>query len=479
MISTTQRKLLSLVASGTRALHSIFEDDSEIANLQDLNVRAIRFEEKLTADTAENGFSGEDAADLVHFMIREFATLVDGPKRKPLMYPLAADKLHKWPALAPSFGKNYFKRALGECENVKLDASGPLDCLLVTAFETEFLAVVRRLDYFFEATSRSTRGFQLGPHEQSQRAGWVTGAVRRRGQIAKVGVVCCARYGPAAASAAVATLLPVYRPRYVFVVGVGASLADEDDFALGDLGFSLCVDDITLGKEETDTEIFTKIPFNGRILSLDRLSPEVRAELDGNFWLEGGEVVLRGVLRRSTKELLLARLQSIRERRAVELLFEASRGRADKLNLERNLKLRPTSKILVDAAGKVAKRGKWRKRIRLDPPVPAVRSPRAQEVGVLSGSSVVKQYGMREYLQLKFPGRVLLEMEGAGVGEACEAAKAELPIVIKSACDWATPAKEKSWQPYCADVAAAFAIEVAVELASQLNQKKEVTNALP
>jgi len=60
---------------------------------------------------------------------------------------------------------------------------------------------------------------------------------------------------------------------------------------------------------------------------------------------------------------------------------------------------------------------------------------------------------------------LLVEMEGAGVAMACKKHRVFNPMVIKSACDWATPEKEKKWQPYCADVAASFAVEVALGLA--------------
>ena len=72
---------------------------------------------------------------------------------------------------------------------------------------------------------------------------------------------------------------------------------------------------------------------------------------------------------------------------------------------------------------------------------------------------------MRSYLKETFPEALLVEMEAAGVGSACRSEWP--PFVVKSACDWATPEKEESWQPYCADVAAAFAVELALELAAK------------
>jgi nucleoside phosphorylase len=53
-------------------------------------------------------------------------------------------------------------------------------------------------------------------------------------------------------------------------------------------------------------------------------------------------------------------------------------------------------------------------------------------------------------------------MEGGGVALACKLKQCPMPIVIKSAADWADPRKNKLWQPYCSDVASAFAIEVAL-----------------
>jgi nucleoside phosphorylase len=79
---------------------------------------------------------------------------------------------------------------------------------------------------------------------------------------------------------------------------------------------------------------------------------------------------------------------------------------------------------------------------------------------------------MREYLKDEFQDSLLLEMEGGGAVKSCNDIGSELPIVIKSACDWATETKEKTWQPYCADVAAAFAVELALLLAANRSNNK-------
>lgn len=122
---------------------------------------------------------------------------------------------------------------------------------------------------------------------------------------------------------------------------------------------------------------------------------------------------------------------------------------------------------LTQRAAKVASDQEWLARVQLDPPRAVSSKPRVKPTRVLSDSRVVKQFGMREYLRDKCPGRLLLEMEGSGAAQACHDCSRPYPIVVKAACDWATPSKEKMWQPYCADVAAAFAVEMALGLTAR------------
>lgn len=79
---------------------------------------------------------------------------------------------------------------------------------------------------------------------------------------------------------------------------------------------------------------------------------------------------------------------------------------------------------------------------------------------VISGSSVVKAQEYKELLRRYFPNTCwAVEMESLG---CCHALGRTNPIpvrVIKSLCDDSNGLKNKKWQPFCADVAAAFATD--------------------
>ena len=87
----------------------------------------------------------------------------------------------------------------------------------------------------------------------------------------------------------------------------------------------------------------------------------------------------------------------------------------------------------------------------------------SQESNVFKGAiacvpTVVKQRFNKELLRNKFEGALAVEMETYGCHEFAKSKNIKLKV-IKSICDWSTPDKEKTMQPYCADLASEFAVD--------------------
>lgn len=76
---------------------------------------------------------------------------------------------------------------------------------------------------------------------------------------------------------------------------------------------------------------------------------------------------------------------------------------------------------------------------------------------ILSGNSVIKSKGRRDYLRDRYGG-IAVEMEAAGI-------MTRIPVaVIRGISDFVDSSKNDSWQPYAAITAAAYAKEVLTKL---------------
>src|SRR5205807_8905045 len=130
-------------------------------------------------------------------------------------------------------GYDCFSEVYGQHLSAKglLALRGGIDCLFVTALPTEFLAIVRRMDYFIEGTDPdTTRGFaDSRKSEERLPPGWILGGITRGRQSISVAVVCASIYGPHGASSAVAKFFSArqWTPRHIIVVGIGASLGSK------------------------------------------------------------------------------------------------------------------------------------------------------------------------------------------------------------------------------------------------------------
>ena len=381
------------------------------------------------------------------------------------IFPIIEDKFKYWSDAQTALP--YFYKAYKKHGNAKMQLAlrGGVDCLFVTAFPTEYLAVIRRLDYFIEGTDPdSTRGFIDNP-DKSLPIGWVVGGVHRDGKSISLAVVCAAVYGPTGASLAVTQFLLRHAPRHIIVVGVGASLGSRSNFALGDIAYSTGIDDITLpkylsGSLESDTQFHTEVKVSSAP-DWSKVPDELR---DPVLRFSSNKLILRGILQRADITRLQRSFVKPEDKKKIRDLFDAAQRKAEKIDFKANLKPQECPDLMVKIAEQVAESPKWRSGIQLARPKGST-PPRVVPSRILSGSAVVKAYGIRAQLKKQFKGRLLVEMEGGGVAASCQSNHIDNPLIIKSACDWATPDKEKSWQPYCADVAASFALEVALNLA--------------
>jgi nucleoside phosphorylase len=466
MWNETHSELLRQIILGTDKLKKTQSRLSLSANsVLHNNTRSLDFRELIdlaALDTSK--LSSVHTA--CKFLLHEFGQIWIDADRKHPIYPIIDDKLrvfgHEHGALT------HFFTAYEKHQKTKLQLArrGLVDCLFVTAFPTEYLALIRRLDYFIEATDPdTTRGFIDNPSKNKHLPiGWVLGGINRKRKSISAAVVCSPIYGPTGASSAVDQFLMRHSPRHIIVVGVGASLGSPSNFGLGDIAYSTGIDDITLpkyhgGSLESDTQFSSEVTVSS-VPQWNKVPEELRLVLS----FKNKRLLLTGILQPEHAKSLKSAFSKPEDKKKIESLFLASQRKAEGIDFKTNKVPRRCPTLMVKMAEHVAKSRKWRDGIKLAKPIRS-GPPRAVPSRVLSGSAVVKAYGIREQLKKEFKGRLLVEMEGAGVATACRSHHIDNPLVIKSACDWATPEKEKSWQPYCADVAASFALEVALMLA--------------
>lgn len=471
MWNTTQVALLESLIRGTEKFDNFYRYDIGLHGLLQFNATCTDHREVLglRVPMAPGDLSKVDAA--CQFVFREFGKLI---------FPKDVGAVHEPRSMLDS-KLDLFTRAdldyplelhtawKAHEQKTETIQKRVIDCLIITALPIEFRAVVRRLESFLIGTMpNTTRGFS-DALEGEKPPGWVKGCLTDGKRTASVIVACGRRYGSVEAANTVNEAFKVGKPRYVIVVGIAASLGEGNKLALGDIGYSSEVVDITLGKDELDRAVETPFRTTGQpdpSKIPDNLKQWVR-------WAPDGTCVFSGMLSEKDAQKLKLAWQSAIDRAAIDLLAIATRGTAEKTGLKSKAITLPlpdsAAKIKLDVmlkkAAAVTKRGTWSDRVHLLRPDGQTRFPKVVPAQVLSGSRVVKQDGMRSYLKETFPEALLVEMEAAGVGSACRSEWP--PFVVKSACDWATPEKEKSWQHYCADVAAAFAVELALELAAK------------
>jgi nucleoside phosphorylase/tetratricopeptide (TPR) repeat protein len=102
----------------------------------------------------------------------------------------------------------------------------------------------------------------------------------------------------------------------------------------------------------------------------------------------------------------------------------------------------------------------WNASIRIARPPEGSQAwlPAAYSGPVLSGEKVVANAAFLSEVRQICPTAIGLEMEGFGVASACHQASPPVDfLLIKAVCDFADEHKADDWQPYAADVAAAFA----------------------
>jgi len=466
MWNETHSELLRQVILGTDKLKQTESRLSLVANsVLHINKHSLDFRELIDLPSLDTS-NLASVHSACKFLLYEFGQIWTDTDTKNSIFPLIDYKQthfgHDSAAWA-HFSAAYEKH---QTTRMQLVRRGQVDCLFVTAFPTEYLAVVRRLDYFVEGSDpEKSRGF-IDNKDKTEHLpiGWVLGGITRKRKSISVGVVCSEVYGPAGASLAVDHFLSRHPTRHIISVGVGASLGSPAEFDLGDVAYSTWIDDIHLPKYhggglESEAQFSSEIT----VSSSPKLS-SLRDELRAVLHFKNGTLVLTGILQREDADSLQRAFSNSKDKEEIEQLFIASQRKAEGIDFKTNMVPRPCPASMVKIAKQVAKSRKWRDGIKLAKPLGSA-PPRVLPSRVLSGSAVVKAYGIREQLRREFEGRLLVEMEGAGVAMSCQSHRIDNPLVIKSACDLATPKKEKSWQPYCADVAASFALEVALKLA--------------
>lgn len=467
MWNETQVSLLQQVINGMGKFKTFQGYETDLFALLELNALCFDHREVISVKLpmAKDDLTKVDAA--CQFLFREFGVVIH-PHDVRVPYkptPKMDMKLELFASADLRLPDDLRKAWETHERKARRIEKRPVDCLFVTALPTEFRAVARRLDSFAIGTRPdATRGFADAPGGEKP-PGWIKGSLTDGKRTASVIVACGSRYGPTAACNAVTKTVEVGKPRYVVVVGIAASLGDKEQLSLGDIGYSTEIIDIHLGKDHSDVTVETEFttsraPDQSKIP--DHLKEWIKCSDDGK---------VTGVLTVNDARQLKQAWGRASDRREVGALVKSTRAAADRTDLKTTAITIPrpdsemqTSKLeeMLKKAESVRKRGRWSDRIHLRRPEPGTSDPRVVPAIVLSGSRVVKQNGMRSYLKETFPAALLLEMEAAGAGEAC--GQDLVPFVVKSACDWATPEKEASWQPYCADVAAAFAVELALEL---------------
>jgi nucleoside phosphorylase len=95
------------------------------------------------------------------------------------------------------------------------------------------------------------------------------------------------------------------------------------------------------------------------------------------------------------------------------------------------------------------------------------QKPRELTGTVLSGNKVVADAAFADQVRQISPAAIGLEMEGFGVASACHQATPPVSfLLIKGICDFADEHKSDDWQPYAANVAAAFAAALIKRMAA-------------
>jgi len=118
------------------------------------------------------------------------------------------------------------------------------------------------------------------------------------------------------------------------------------------------------------------------------------------------------------------------------------------------------SPLLLNIANKISY-DDWVSRVLVPRPDGKVNLPKVHIGVVGSGDKVIANEEFAKFVSSKWSKMAAIEMESYGVGYA--AYKAETSphfLMVKSLCDWADSSKNDSWQEYCSDVAASYAISL-------------------
>jgi nucleoside phosphorylase len=126
------------------------------------------------------------------------------------------------------------------------------------------------------------------------------------------------------------------------------------------------------------------------------------------------------------------------------------------------------SNTLVVQANNVIRSGSWRTKITVARPVSTTGQPEVHVGPVLSGGKVVASTTFLQQFRDLWTTIAGVEMEGAGSALAVYRSDAQPEfLMIKGICDWADKDKADGWQPYAADVAAAFAVTLVMDLVTR------------
>lgn len=471
MWNSVHLNLLRTVIEGTNEMARKYIPDTRLVLLRDINSQCLNPKYKKLLEINE---INENSLDIIHeaclFLIEEFAeqpreeeiSSSDGvltikhEKKSRLVEKLTLCRII--PFIPPELLKEAYKQ-----HSLNIDISRPIDCLFVTALRVEYLAIVRRIDYFYYGSDpKTTHGFYEFDDDVSIKAGWISGFIKDKDKLISVMAICCRRYGSVEANMATIASLPFGKPKYIIVVGIAASLDNRSKpskFNLGDVGISQKITDITLGRDVSNNQITSSVQVKTQPI-LSRITQDLQQKIK----YENGHIHFTGILSEVDIHGLQVAFDDEQDKNCIFQLFFRSL-KNEQVDLSSNKRTVTCPENIIEKVNELSTQESWRSKVHLQQaPGDFSHSPQARIVNALSGSRVVKQEGMRDYLIDTFPEYLLLEMEGAGVVAACQANNLSMPIIVKSACDWADPRKNKVLQPYCADVAAAFAVQLALEL---------------
>lgn len=345
----------------------------------------------------------------------------------------------------------------------------PIDCLILTALPKEFMAVARRFTYYLDGSHpKMTKGFPepgFDDNNDSREDGWVRGVIEDEdGRKAVVVVVCQKQYGPSHAANVIRKFMTSahfsLRPHHVLVVGIAGNLDDGTQLRLGDIGVSKVIKSIDTAKLIRATTTLTL----DEQVTVDNLPEHIRQF--ASFDVDKKIFNYLGIADVDDVEYFKSVCSSEEDKRKMEMLPERTRATAGPVEVNPKPVLCPES--LINAAEKVKEQERWQRRIQL--PSPNGRLPallRVEPTEVVSSPFLVKQTAARKYIKEMCPDALIIEMEGGGA--SIPLPDDNKPVVIKSACDWANEGKNNEWQLYCADVAAAFAVELALEINTPLD----------